>query len=288
VSVTKDKISVIIITHNSMAMLPRCLKSLKAAVAGLAHELIVLDNASAEDPAGIVLTELPEAKILKAKRNIGFAAGCNRAVAEASGEYLLFVNPDVMLDPEAVTALRAQFDSNRRLGLAAGRLRFPDGRFQPSCRRLPSLANLLLSRGSFLSALWPSNSRPSGAYTLGDSELPVEVPAVSGAMMMTRTDFFRRLGGFDPRFFMYMEDTDLSAASIATGHVNLFVPTAGAEHYWGASSPTGKFRRKWRHHLSTWKYFRKHHRRTPVTILLPFLLAANLALALVLPERRAR
>ena len=123
-------------------------------------------------------------------------------------------------------------------------------------------------------------------YTLGDSSEMVAVPAVAGSMMMVRREIFRSLGGFDERYFMYMEDTDLSRRMIDAGYVNLFVPSAGAVHHWGKGSTTGMVRRKWRHHKSVLKYFHKYHHGFVSWVIMPVLLLANFLAVIVLPERR--
>jgi GT2 family glycosyltransferase len=80
---------------------------------------------------------------------------------------------------------------------------------------------------------------------------------------------------------MYMEDTDLSLRLHQAGYVNLFVPSAGAVHYWGEGGRQGRVRRLWRHHMSVWKYFLKHYPNGFSVILLPVLLAANFCLSVL-------
>ncbi len=113
------------------------------------------------------------------------------------------------------------------------------------------------------------------------------MPAVSATAVVIKRELFDRLGGFDTRFFMYMEDTDLSLRLGQNGHENLFVPEAGGVHYWGEGSRAGRVTRAVRHHGSVYKYFLKHVPNGFSTVLLPALLAVNLFfVVLTAPFRR--
>jgi hypothetical protein len=118
---------------------------------------------------------------------------------------------------------------------------------------------------------------------LGDFKEVTTVPAVAGTMLMIRNELFRLHRGFDSRFFMYMEDTDLCYRMHRAGCRNLFVPQAGAVHKWGKGSKTGRFKRNWMHHVSVWKYFKKHSFGIFTILVLPFLLGGNLLLVTIFP-----
>lgn len=224
--------------------------------------------------------------MLVQENNLGFGRACNLAVQAASGEYLLLVNPDAVLDPTSVTRLKEAHRANDRIGFAVPRLRFPDGRFQPGCRKFPTTTNMIFSRGSSVARLVGIGSEQS-RYTLPDYPDITAVPAVAGTVALILRSDFDRVGGFDPRFFLYMEDTDLCLRLNHNGYKNLFVPTAGAVHRWGRGSAAGKLRRVWRHHLSVWKYFLKHYPNGFSVVVLPALLLVNGLVSAVLPDRRA-
>ena len=281
---TSQKVSTIIVTCNSGRFLSDCLTSLITATEDMDHELIVSDNRSTDDSLEIVERVFPSAVIVRNEQNLGFGKACNVGARKASGEFLLFLNPDMVVDKDAIEELRKAVEKVPEAGLVSGRLRFPDGSFQPTCRNLPTIGNLVFSRGSFLTK---ATTRDSGnRYTLGDFAEVTAVPAVAGSMLMVRTSLFRQLGGFDERYFMYMEDTDLSRRATEAGYVNLFVPTAGAIHHWGKGSTTSKIRRKWRHHRSVLRYFFKYHRGVVSWVVMPVLLLGNFLLVAILPERR--
>jgi GT2 family glycosyltransferase len=121
-------------------------------------------------------------------------------------------------------------------------------------------------------------------YTLPDYLETTRVPAVAATFVMVRRDRFEAVGGFDERYFVFLEDTDLSLRLERLGHPNLFVPAAGGTHAWGHGSSAGRRRRAYFHQVSMWKYFWKHHAGAFSLLVLPLLLAANLMVTVVLPE----
>jgi GT2 family glycosyltransferase len=275
----KDKISIIIVTHNSRPVLEDCLTSLKGSLNGNHFEIINVDNRSSDDSPSHVRRHFPQATVIVNPKNVGFAAACNRAAQEATGEYLLFLNPDVIVDENAVEQLVKTLKSREDAGVVVGRMRFPDGSFQATCRNFPQIDNMLHSRGSVFSKLL----RDGTAYTLPDYNVTTPIPAAAGTMMMLRNDLFNSVGGFDQRFFVFLEDVDLCLRLALRGHRNYFVPSAGGVHLWGRGSSAGKLKRNWYHHWAVWKYFRKHYPTVFSLFVLPLVLAVNFLLVTLLP-----
>jgi N-acetylglucosaminyl-diphospho-decaprenol L-rhamnosyltransferase len=280
------KVSVVIVVHNSLPTLRECLRALAGSAVSTELEVICVDNASTDDSVSVVNGFFPKAMLVRNDRNAGFAAACNQGASQAHGSFLLFLNPDVIVDPGAVTRLTDKCESDTRAGLVSGRLRNPDGTFQATSRRLPTLGNLVFSRGSIVSRFMTDTGTDRQRYTLPDCIEVTQVPAVAATMVMVRKTVYEQAGGFDSRFFMFMEDTDLSLRLSQSGHHNLFVPDAGGIHHWGAGSTAGRARRIWYHHLSVWKYYRKHRTNALSMIGLPLLLGGNLLLSLLLRSRR--
>lgn len=276
-------ISVIIVTHNSWPALEKCLRSVQAGGTSRTLELLIVDNASRLDPTHEIHKFIPDAHVIREDRNRGFAAGCNRAAGTARARTLLFLNPDVILDAGAIDRLYDAVHTHPQAGLVVPRLRNPDGSFQANCRRYPSLRNLALSRQSSIGRLIAPES---SAYTLPDYPDTTAVPAVAATAMMVRRDVFEDAGRFDPRYFLFVEDTDLSYRVNSAGRENLFVPSAGAVHRWGRGSTASKIRRLYHHHVSLWKYFLKYRPNGLTVIALPPLLLLNALVMLILPDRR--
>lgn len=281
----KNKISIVIVTHNSAPVLTGCLASLHLALKGIDSELVVVDNGSNDDSRRQTEQQFPNALVLVNEGNRGFAAACNQALEKTDGEFVLFLNPDVELDSGCLDGLRSVIENDQEAGAVVPRMRYADGGFQATCRRFPTIYNMLFSRGSILGKLLGS----SDIYTLPDYPETTIVDAVAATVLMIRRSLMIRMSGFDERFFMYMEDTDLSLRLNSLGYRNYFVPTAGGVHDWGQGSNVGGVVRAGRHHLSVWRYFLKHMPNGFSLLVLPMILAANLLLVIAtLPFRRRR
>jgi GT2 family glycosyltransferase len=285
VSAHTDTISVIIITHNSQAVLAACLRAVRSAAGDCPVDVVVVDNASDVSPEPEIRILFPDARFFRNAENRGFGAACNQAAEVSGGDYLLFLNPDVVADSGSIARLYDVCSGYPDAGLVSGRMRFPNGDFQPTCREFPTSNNMIFSRGSALARLF---GRQGGSrYTLPDYDQVTEVPAVAGTMVMISKALFERAGGFDTRFFMFMEDTDLSLRLAQAGKKNLHVPDAGGVHAWGTGAPVSPARRRAWHHYAVWQYFLKHQANGFSLILLPFLLLINWVAGLFLsnPER---
>lgn len=282
-----DSISIIIVTYNSQETIEACLGSIATSAPGLTTELIIVDNGSTDGTLDIVRQVDSSAVVVRNEQNLGFATACNQGAAKASGEWLFFLNPDVELDNGSIATLLATMRRMPPVGLATLRLRFPDGTFQANCRNFPTVTNLLFSRGSVMGRLlWSRVDPHATVYTLPDHPDVTAVPAVSATAAAINRDLFHALQGFDTRYFMYMEDTDLSYRLHLYKHRNLFVPQAGAVHGWGQGAAGGKIFRAWQHHQSVWKYFLKFQATGFALIVLPAILMLNFFLVCLLPQRR--
>jgi N-acetylglucosaminyl-diphospho-decaprenol L-rhamnosyltransferase len=279
-------LSVIMVLHNSDKALSYSLPALAEEFGRLAErckaEALFVDNASANDPTEQISRLLPGGRVVTLAQNNGFGAGCNAGVKESGGEYLFFVNPDVILDPGCIEELMRVLDARSDAWATTGRMRNADGSFQSTCRELPTLSNIFGSRGSALQILRRKNNKSrklKTEYTLPDYQEITAVPATAGTALLIRRETFDKLGGFDERFFMFMEDTDLSAEIHARGGKIYFCPQAGAVHYWGGGSPSSALNRSRWHHVSVWRYFRKRVPGLLSTLALPLALGANFLLA---------
>jgi GT2 family glycosyltransferase len=278
------RVSIILVSFNSLPAIGESLTALRDRSIEVPSELIVVDNGSDDGTLEMIAGEFPEVRLIRNAENLGFAAACNLGVSHSKGEFVLFHNPDLVLDDGALGGLVSEFSKIVKAGAASGRMRFPDGSFQATCRNFPTVTRLLFSRGSFLSRI----AGGSGVYTLPDFESVTEVPAVAGTLMIVRRDVFEQIGGFDPRFFMYMEDTDLCFRLNRAGYHNYYIPSAGGVHLWGEGSRAGKMKRARYHHRSVRKYFAKHFPGFVSLIILPLLLSVNLLLTALVPPPNGR
>ncbi len=279
-------VSNIIVSYNSLRHLEKCVDSLKSA-RGIKSEIIVFDNAS-DDGTSEFLKNQSFDSILS-QRNLGYGRAANRAAARARGKYLFILNPDTLIPPDALERLLAYADDNPDVGLISPALCYPDGRPQLSARRMPMRRDFLLGRGSPLFKLGITGEKKAG-YILSDSDSPVEVPAVSATAVLIKSALFRELGGFDERFFMYLEDLDLCRRITDRGLKIFLLPSVTVYHSWRQSSSRRPYLSAFHHHSSVWKYFRKHydHQRILNLLLLVALWAGFVVSSLITVFKKGR
>jgi GT2 family glycosyltransferase len=228
-------LSAAVVSFNTRDLTLRCLRATEAAAGGDAT-LTLVDNGSSDGTVEAVRQACPRWRVLVLADNPGYGAALNRAFAASPGHRLLALNADVLLTAETLAALEAAVEGAPGWALAGPALVYPDGRPQPSAKRMPGLA---FAMGEVLGvhALLPRNPWVRRFYYDGQAfDGPTAVEAVSGAAMLIRGDAFRQVGGFDEGFRMYFEETDLCRRLRAAGFDVLFVPGARAVHWHGASS----------------------------------------------------
>jgi hypothetical protein len=224
------EVSVVVVSYNTREILRRCLARLQEEMAGIAGEVIVIDNASADGSPNMVATQFPQATLVRSIVNLGFAAANNRGFRIARGRFVVLLNPDAFLGPGALARAVAHMQRHPRAAMAGGRLMDPEGRLQPSGRLFPSLLNeVLVTTG--LAARYP-RSRLFGRFdrSWADPQAPARVDWVPGAFTIIRRDVLQELGGFDERFFLYYEEVDLCRRVAAAGHEIWYWPEIAVTH----------------------------------------------------------
>jgi GT2 family glycosyltransferase len=257
--------SVIIVSFNTREMLRECILTLQREAGDVAYETIVVDNASRDGSADMVAAEFPEVRLIRSKINLGFAAANNRAFEIARGRYIVLLNSDAFLLPDALPLSVQHMDANPRAGLGGGRLVGRDRSLQPSARMFPSpLNNLFIMSG--LAARFPK-SRWLGRMdrTWADPLDPAQVDWVPGAYSIIRRSLLDRIGFFDERFFFYCEEVDLCRRIKAANSEVWYWPDIEVIHLGGESAKTMKSLRISSSQIELWRvragllYFRKHH-----------------------------
>jgi hypothetical protein len=204
-------------------------------------ELVVVDNASRDGIAERFRADVPSARVIEEAVNGGYGAACNHAARETGREFLMFLNSDAVVRPGAVDALAAALDSDARAAVAGPRLENPDGTLQPSILRLPTLWRVFCE-SSGLAFLCGGRAPLRGhSATKEDHSRARPVECVKGAAMLVRRTAFEEVGGFDERFFLYAEESDLAARLRRRGWRILFEPSASVVHRGGASGGDALF-----------------------------------------------
>lgn len=271
------RVSVVIVTHNSLPYLVTCLTSLYACHDMSQLEVIVVDNESSDGtPAWVaqnrtqvrlismaglatVQTAYAETKRTTALSRHSFAAANNCGLAAARGEYLLLLNPDTVFREASCHLVADYLDANAVVGAAACQLRNSDGSVQHSCRAFPSLGDLFW-RAILVGAVLPLPLRPAYYQTrlwTHDSERPVDQPA--GAFLMVRRTVLDKVGPLDERFPLYYEDVDWCYRIRSAGWPIMFWPGTSVMHVGGASTSPLYPAAVRQMHLSLIMYFEKHY-----------------------------
>jgi len=246
-----DRVTAVIVNYNSGPWLLRCVRALRGNSAAL-PAVEVIDNDS-EDGSSERVADLPGLRVRRAPRNLGFARGVNTAARSVQTEFLLVINPDCLLVPEALLALIADLDAHPRAGLVSGRVFDMSGNEQRgSRRRLPT-------RRRLLEELLPWRRRAGVDLThLPAPDGPDEVEAVSGACMLLRRRAFLEVGGLDKHYPMHFEDLDLMARLSAAGWTIRLLPDVVVSHAGGVSSRSRPVRVMWNKHRGLWRYLNQH------------------------------
>jgi GT2 family glycosyltransferase len=230
-------ISVVVVSYNVRPFLDHCLQSIQRAANGLSVQIIVVDNASADDSADLVKTRYPDVGLIENSENVGFARANNQAFKRADGDAVLILNPDSFVQEDTLKILWDSLRSLDDVGAVGPKIIMPDGRFEPRSMRgfpTPWVAFAYLSG---LSSLFPKN-RFFSRYLLTylDPDEQHDVDALSGCCMMVRRSLLDALQGFDEDYFMYGEDLDLCYRIRRQGHRILYQPATRIVHFKGEST----------------------------------------------------
>jgi GT2 family glycosyltransferase len=208
--------SLIIVAYNARAYLEKCLTSVLE-TSGENCEVILVDNASSDGSAELAAQKFPHIRIIRNGDNRGFGQGNNIGAQAATGDYLVFLNPDTIVGPRWLEALITALEAEPRAGLATSKILLMNDPEQiNTCGNTIHLTGLALCRGL---------RHSKDAFSRRES-----VAAVSGAAFAIRRELFEQLGGFNEDFFLYMEDTDLSWRARLAGWDCLYVPESVVLH----------------------------------------------------------
>lgn len=273
-----DLVGAVVVNYNTAALLEDCLASL--ASEGI-RSTVVVDNASTDDSRAVA--DRAGVLWLQTGANLGYGRAANLGASHpaiSSLPWILVCNPDVELTAGAVRALAGTLSADPALGAVGPRLSNPDGSLYPSARTFPSLVD---AAGHGLLGLLVPGNRFTRRYRLLDWDHRdlARVDWVSGACLMVRRDAWAEVGGFDPAYFMYLEDVDLCWRLGRAGWGVAYQPAAEVVHVQGVSADRHPYRMLAAHHRSLWLFARRTA-RGPSRLALPLVLvglAARLGMA---------
>lgn len=234
------KVSVIIVSYNTCAMLKECLEFLFRHTTKNELEVFVVDNDSKDGSAAMVRETFPQVRLIENTTNLGFAAANNQAYELATGQYIILLNPDAYVKPGAVENAVRFMEEHPECGLCGGRLVNLDGDLDPSARRFPSSLYKLFTLSGLGDRHPNSRVFGRGDFKYFDHNSVQEVDWVPGTFTTYRRHMLTQTGLFDERFFIYYEETDVCLRAKRNGWKVFFIPDAEVVHVGGGSAKTRK------------------------------------------------
>ena len=268
-----SKISAIIVNYNAGPIFNKAVHSLLCSAS--VTKIIVVDNDSKDNSLKDIenLAELQSRIVcIRNSKNLGFAKACNIGIAaDGESDYLLFLNPDCIIDKDALGKLLSCIKSSPQAGMAGPLLLNPDGTEQAGGRRAVPTPWRSFVRAVGLSILGEKYPRLFSDFLLHQKPLPdgpIEVEAISGSCMLVRRDVLLDVGLLDAGYFLHCEDLDWCVRLHQKGWKIMFVPDALVIHYKGVCSKTRPIFVEWHKHKGMLRFYNKFFRHQYPGILL--------------------
>ncbi len=252
------KLSIVIICWNDWKVIENCLRSIFAGTHGIEYEVIVSDNGSTDGSVEKIRQQFPTVRIVENGANLGFARGNNAGIREATGEYVLILNPDTIIHDGSLDRWIEFADRHPEAGAFGCKVQNPDGTYQESARPFPTVWRSLLAALYLRPLGYLSDSFVSDYYLGWRGDTEREVDWQSGCCVLFRGDLLNKLGGFDERFFYQFEEVDLCRRVREAGYAIRFTPEASITHLGGQS--VGRFPTRFAIEIcrNGYRYYYKH------------------------------
>ncbi len=262
-------VSLIVINYNQKELLKECLKNIEEAKINLSYEIVVVDNASKDGSQEFLSNFKFSAdwrtnfKFILNDVNAGFARAINQGIKNSFGEYILFLNPDVVVLPGSIEKMVDFMERHSKCGVCGPKLVNPDGSIQDSCRRFPKWYTPFVRRSFLKNLSW--GKRHDNWYLMKDfdHQEKQEVDWLMGAVLLVRRQALDRVGLIDERYFLYFEDIDWCRSFRQHGYKVYYLAEAKMYHYYQRLSTSKGLLRSlfykfsWIHLVSAIKYFLK-------------------------------
>jgi GT2 family glycosyltransferase len=256
-------LTIIISCYNTRDLVGDCLRSIYQNPPSEAYEIILVDDASTDGTSEMVIETFPEVRLLRNEVNRHYAHSNNRALDEARGRYVLLLNNDTIVLPQALDAMTAFLRGHTEAGVVGCKLLNEDGTIQWSVKSLPNPAAAIFGARSILAKWFPNNrfSRQHLLHMGRDMTQPFVAGLVSGAASMMPRAVIKEVGYLDVRFF-YHVDADYCKRIADAGYKSYYLPTAAIIHlnHKGGTmtSLSARFRSLMMFEIWSYRYYRKH------------------------------
>ena len=254
------KISIVIVSYNVRRYLAQCLDSLQKALKGIDAEVFVVDNNSQDDTMTVLPPEYPWVRFIANDDNVGFSCANNQAIRQATGQYVLLLNPDTTVAEHTLREALCFMDEHPKAGGVGVMMHNEDGTLAPESRRaiptpwVSALKMLGFTKRYYMSHLpW---------------DAPCQIEVISGAFCLLRHEALNQIGLLDETFFMYGEDIDLSYRLLKGGWENWYLPLP-IVHFKGKSTRKSDYRYVHVLYQAMLIFFRKHYRHLSLFYTIP-------------------
>ncbi len=261
--------SVVVVNYEAGPRLTRCVQSLLADTsAGGPPEVVVVDHGSSDGSLAELRRALPEVRVVQPGGNLGYAGGANRGIAVTRAPVVAVCNADIELERGTAAALLARFDAEPDLGAVGPTIRNRDGTPYHSARSVPSATDAV---GHAVLGRFRAGNRFTRRYRQLelDPTRARDADWVSGAAIWLRRTAIESIGGWDERYFMYVEDVDLCWRLRGAGWRVAYEPSGAVVHVHGASTARHPYRMILEHHRSLARFAAKQWRGAKRLLIAP-------------------
>ena len=233
-------LSIVIVNFNVKEFLTQCLESIYRSQTNYQYEVVVVDNASIDSGQALIMKAFPAVRWIQNTENVGFGRANNQGFEAAKGEYTLILNPDTVVQEDTLEVCISYLKSHPEVGGLGVKGIDGAGQFLPESKRGLPTPLTALWKITGLSRMFPKSAF-FARYHMGhlDPDANHKVDILVGCFMMVPTALLLKVGGFDPRYFMYGEDIDLSYELLKSGHENHYISDSQIIHYKGESTKRG-------------------------------------------------
>ncbi|MEC7926889.1 MAG: glycosyltransferase, partial [Candidatus Neomarinimicrobiota bacterium] len=264
---TSNSVSVIIVSYNVKRYVTHCIETVLCSDYIGEKEIIVVDNNSFDETSQYLRETFPEIKLIENHKNVGFGKAVNHAAETATGEYLLILNPDTILQENTISTFVNYLKTHSEVGLIGPKIINPDGTLQLTCKRSFPTFSVALPKLLGFSKIFPQ-TKWAGKYNLTylDPNKIHSVDAVSGSCIFIRKTLFHEIDGFDEQFFLFGEDLDLCFRMKQKGHEIHYVPSTQILHYKGESVKFAPYDSRSAFYNAMILFYKKHFSKSQNTL----------------------
>ena len=227
-------VSIIFVYFNTPKEILDAVKSIKKAIKKYSYEIIIVDNNSTEKLPEQIF-KIDKLKYIKNK-NVGYGMGLNKGAEEARGKYLLLATPDIVFERNSIEVLLSKMEGDNSIGIIGPAFLDDKKRIRRVGSGMPFIPEVVFAL-SAINKIFPNNYFSKKYFLINfDRKTEKEIPVLCGACMMIRNEIFKKIKGFDRRFFMYFEEADICYRINSLSLRTVYFPQAFVTHYVGRSS----------------------------------------------------